>query len=73
MAQTVVRIEDNYGVLEGNDDIVYDSTNSDFNGLKPPTIKQVLQSLGLYEQAKNDKFLSLKAQIYLSLEGDSGP
>ena len=69
----MVRIEDNYGLLDGNDDIVYDSTVPDFNGLNPPTIKQVLQSLGLYDTAKNDKFLSLKAQIYLSLEGATAP
>ena len=57
----MVRIEDNYGLLDGNDDIVYDSTMPDFNSLHPPTIKQVLKSLGLYDTAVNDKFLSLKA------------
>ena len=67
----MVRIEDNYGLLEENDDIVYDSTMPDFNGLRPPTIKQVLQSLGCYDTANKDKFLSLKVQIYLSAEGEA--
>ena len=64
----MVQIEDNYDL---EDDVVYDSSMPEFNGLHQQTIKQVLQSLGWYDTAINDNFLSLKAQIYLSIEGEA--
>ena len=43
----------------------------EFNGWHQPTIKEVLQGLGRYDAVMYDDFLKLKAQIYLSLEGEA--
>lgn len=63
--QTIILVDDCYGMLEGHDVIVYNSQTAEADGKQ--TIKEVLKSKNILDITQLDSHLSIQVELILSL------